>query len=138
MIASVAIRLPRPAEYERLCRSVGWEEAERFACMEAALANSLFGVVAEIDGHLAGMGRVVGDGAMYFYVHDVVVSPAHQGAGVGKAMMEAIIDRLVEIAPAGAKVFLFAADGKADFYRRLGFEPSAKGMSRLIADPQRS
>ena len=30
------------------------------------------------------------------------------------------------------------AVGWADFYRRLGFEPSAKGMSRLIADLRRS
>lgn len=106
--------------------------------MEMALAGSLFGVIAEADGELAGMGRVVGDGAMYFYVHDMVVSPRHQGKGVGKAMMEAIIDRLVETAPPGAKAFLFAADGKAEFYRRLGFEPSPKGMSRLIADFRRS
>jgi GNAT superfamily N-acetyltransferase len=130
----VTIRIPTAFEYETLCRSVGWTEEERFACMETALACSLFGVIAEAGGELAGMGRVVGDGAMYFYVHDVVVSPRHQGAGVGKAMMDAIVARLLEIAPPGAKAFLFAADGKAEFYRRLGFEPSARGMSRLIAD----
>jgi GNAT superfamily N-acetyltransferase len=131
---SVTIRTPTPFEYEALCRSVDWNEEDRFACMEAGLAGSLFGVIAEIDGKLAGMGRVVGDGAMYFYVHDVVVSPTYQGKGVGKAMMDAIIAHLLESAPPGAKVFLFAADGKAEFYRRLGFEPSTKGMSRLIAD----
>jgi ribosomal protein S18 acetylase RimI-like enzyme len=102
--------------------------------METALAGSLFGVVAEADGELAGMGRVVGDGAMYFYVHDVVVAPASQGLGVGKQMMDAIIAHLVRVAPSGAKVFLFAADGKDGFYRRLGFQHSSKGMSALIED----
>lgn len=131
------MRLATAREYEELCRSVGWEEPERFACMDTALAGSLFGAVAHVDGALAGMGRVVGDGAMYFYVHDVVVAQRFQGAGIGKAMMEAIMARLTSTAPAGAKAFLFAAEGKAQFYRRLGFAPSSKGMSVLIEDLRR-
>ena len=106
--------------------------------MGAALAGSMFGVIAEVDGELAGMGRVIGDGAMYFHVHDVVVAPRHQSAGVGKALMHAVIDRLLETATPDAKISLFAADGAADFYRRLGFEPSARGMRRVLKDLPRS
>jgi GNAT superfamily N-acetyltransferase len=105
--------------------------------MEAALAGSIFGVIAEIDGELAGMGRVLGDGAMYYHVHDVVVAPRHQGAGVGKAIMLAIIDRLLETAPPDAKISLFAADGKAEFYAGLGFEASDRGMRRVLKDLRR-
>lgn len=138
MSLTVSIRTPTPFEYESLCRSVGWNEEGRFVCMEAALAGSIFGVIAEVDGELAGMGRVLSDGAMYYHVHDVVVSPRHQGAGVGKAIMHAIIDRLLETAPPNAKISLFAADGKTEFYTRLGFELSDRGMRRVLKDLRRS
>jgi len=38
-----------------------------------------------------GMARVVGDGAMFFYIQDVVVTPAHQGRGVGTLLLERVM-----------------------------------------------
>ena len=60
-----------------------------------ALEESVAGVVAlDDDGRAIGMGRVVGDGAMYSYVQDVVVAPEYQRRGIGTEMLRVLIDRI--------------------------------------------
>ncbi len=132
MMLSVIARLPTNEEYEALCRAVGWCDDVNFAVAGAALANSLFSVVAKIDDEVVGMARVVGDGAMFFYVQDVVVIPAHQAQGVGARMIREIRDWLIATAPPMSQAFVFEADGKHDFYRKLGFEPTGKGLQAFV------
>lgn len=122
-----------PDEYEALCRSVGWETLVNFTVAGRALRGSLFQLVAHEDGELAGMARIVGDGAIFFYVQDVVVAPPFQGRGVGAAIMERLIAWLRANAPPKAYVHLFSAEGKEEFYRRHGFVSTPKGM-RLEVD----
>ena len=40
------------------------------------------------------LGRVIGDGAFYFYVQDVVVLPEHQGNGIGTVIVESLIEQV--------------------------------------------
>jgi len=82
-------RPPDIEEYRSLCRAVGWEEFINFDAARASLANSLYHVVvvALHDEAVIGMARVVGDGALFFYIQDVIVVPAHQGHGVGALLM---------------------------------------------------
>jgi GNAT superfamily N-acetyltransferase len=129
---SIIARSPTDEEYEALCRAVGWRDDVNFAVSRAALAASLFHVVAEIDGEIVGMARVVGDGAMFFYVQDVVVAPEHQGKGVGACLIRAIRDWLIANAPPMAQVFVIEAEGRRDFYRKLGFEPTGKGLQAFV------
>ena len=42
--------------------------------VEKALQNGLFNVSAICDGKVVGMGRLVGDGAMYWYLHPAGIS----------------------------------------------------------------
>ena len=67
------------------------------------------------------MGRVVGDGAMYFYIQDVIVTPTHQGQGLGHQIMLNIEEYLQSAAAQGATVGLLAAKGKEPFYQRYGY-----------------
>lgn len=136
MAYTLVERAPSAAEYEALCRSVSWQDNVHFPSAARALRGSLYHVVAEHDGTTVGMGRIVGDGAIFFYVHDVVVVPAHQGRGVGHLITSHLIDWLKTNAPPRAYAFLFAATGKERFYRSFGFEPSANGM-RLALDTLR-
>jgi GNAT superfamily N-acetyltransferase len=120
-------RRPTPDEYIDLTASVGWDTGSNVDGVPAALSASIYSVVA-VDGTRAiGMARIVGDGAIYFYIQDVVVRPELQRRGVGTALMEAIMRYLDAKAPAGASIGLFAADGKAPFYERWGFKPRAPG-----------
>ena len=97
----IEARPPTPEEYRRLCTAVGWEPVINFDAAEASLERSLFCCVALDGDEAVGMGRVVGDGAIYFYVQDVAVAPPQAFVG------------------------LFAAAGTEPFYRRFGFEAHA-------------
>ena len=115
---------PLPADYRRLRVSAGLspKSAEGAA---AGLPNTLFGVVARKDGEVVGMGRVVGDGGLFFLVVDIAVEPAHQGRGLGKAIVGAIVGHLRQTAPAGAHVSLIADGDAWRLYAQFGFEPTA-------------
>ena len=55
------------------------------------LPNTLFAVQILHEGAPVGMGRVIGDGGCFFQVVDIAVLPAHQGQGLGKAIMREIM-----------------------------------------------
>ncbi|WP_027339843.1 GNAT family N-acetyltransferase [Halonatronum saccharophilum] len=128
------IRLPTLEEYKKICIGVTWEEYMNFDVAEAALEQSLFGVVIQYKNKIVGMGRVVGDGNIYFYIQDVAVLPEHQNKGIGKLIMNSIIKYLEDNAPEKAFVGLFAANGNESFYKRYGFNKYKEmpGIFRVI------
>ena len=89
--------------------------------VERALPNSLFGVHIIINEQVVGMGRVVGDGAINFEVVDVAVDPEHQGKGLGRVIMESIMEYFDENAPKGAYISLIA--DVPELYEKFGFKP---------------
>jgi len=114
-------RLPTIDEYCDLCTAVGWAPVMNFDAAPASLARSLLGVVATLRGRTVGMGRVVGDGAIYHYVQDVVVHPDLQKRGIGDAIVGRLVARVHTQAPERAFVGVFAATGTKRFYERHGF-----------------
>ena len=84
-----------------------------------------------VDGELVGMGRVVGDGGLFLFVVDIAVAPAWQGRGLGRRIMQALMDQVHARAPARTMVGLIA-DGTAHrLYEKFGFRlvaPGAQGM----------
>ena len=114
--------LPTVAEYRALRAAVGWPSPDPDTC-RVALARSVHGVVARRGTALTGMARLVGDGAMYLLLVDVVVHPACQGAGTGRRLVE----RVVRFAGA-RKMQLVAAPGVVPFYERLGFTRDASHL----------
>jgi GNAT superfamily N-acetyltransferase len=99
------------------------------------LPRSIFGVVVRKDDRVVGMGRVVGDGGLMLQVTDIAVEPAHQGRGLGKAIMARIAAFLEETLPDGAYVSLIADGDAHRLYNQFGFEPTAPhsiGMAGFI------
>lgn len=126
-------RLPTPDEHRRLAEAVGWAHAFDWPSLPASLAGSTLGVVAVEDGTVVGMARVVGDGVKYFAVQDVAVLPGHQGRGVGRALLDRVLERIAERAPATAFVSLFATAEGGALYRAAGFATGDMvGMTRLV------
>lgn len=76
-------------QFLALRESVGWKGFE--FQIEKALESGLYNVLAKDDEQVVGMGRLVGDGIMYWYVQDVIVNPRYQGYGIGKAIMKRMI-----------------------------------------------
>ncbi|WP_225731014.1 MULTISPECIES: GNAT family N-acetyltransferase [unclassified Nocardia] len=114
----VVARMATVEEYRFLRRSVGWHSPPDDARTAAALAASLYGVVAQDCSQPSpaiGMGRIIGDG-LYGVVVDVIVLPEWQGCAVGTALVENLITWAV--AQAIPNLGLVADDLIADFYRR--------------------
>ena len=117
---------PSPEDYLRLRVAAGLSAKDPDGAV-TGLANSWHAVVVRRNGELVGMGRVVGDGGLFFLVVDIAVEPAHQGRGLGKAIMDALAERLREAAPSRAHVALIA-DGEAHrLYAQYGFTLTAPG-----------
>lgn len=116
------LRLTPPSlmEFEKLRALVAWRNVESHLTQKSIDA-SLFWVCAYRDQQLIGTGRVIGDGAMYFYIQDVIVDPQFQGLGLGTAIMCNIEDYLQDVCVAGATIGLMAAKGKEGFYSRFGY-----------------
>lgn len=127
--------LPTLEDYIYLCTSVGWKDFMNFDVAETSIKNSVFSVVVKEKQNVIGMGRIVGDGAIYFYIQDIVVHPDHQGKGIGKEIMSALMKYLEENAPDKAFIGLFASKGKAEFYETFDFKnysPNMTGMFKVI------
>ena len=123
-VYSVQIATPTVEDYCRLRRQAGLTPRSETAAA-TGLAGTFMGVVVEYDGEAVGMGRVVGDGALFFQIVDVAVQPAHQGQGLGKRIMASLMTELRERITAEAYVSLIA-DGNANrLYTQFGFEPTA-------------
>ena len=139
LAADIADRLPTLDEYLALCEGVGWSKYVNRETARVALSNSLCAVVAEQDSRCVGMGRIVGDGALFFYIQDVVVEPSLQGQGLGQKLMIRLMQWLDDNAPDRAFVGLFSAKGKTPFYERYGFSAAAiegPGMYQYLRMPK--
>lgn len=69
------------------------------------------------DGHLVGIARVLTDGVLYSYLCDLAVEPDVQRLGVGKALVDAVLERC-----AGTELVLRDSDISSSYYAHLGFE----------------
>lgn len=102
------------------------------AAATAGLAGTWHAVVAHHGDRPVGMGRVVGDGGTAFQIVDMCVLPEHQGRGLGKQIMTALMEDLRQRAPRTAYISLIA-DGEArHLYARYGFAetaPDSVGMA---------
>lgn len=87
------------------------------------LPNSWFGVTVFFEDRAIGMGRVIGDGGTAFQIVDIAVEPTHQGKGLGKRIMTALMEKLHSDAPMGAYVSLIADGDARHLYAKYGFEP---------------
>lgn len=91
--------------------------------MQAALKGQQYALVVREEGQAIAAARLVGDGCMYWYLQDVIVLPQHQGKGLGKLLVKNMLDYIYAHTPKGniATIGLFAAEGKEEFYQKLGF-----------------
>lgn len=111
---------PTIDDFSSLRRKAGWGEID-IDMARNSLAHSLFHVAVYDLSVLVGMGRVVGDGFMYFYIQDVIVDSDYQGQGIGHILMTKIECYLLEVAKKGSTIGLLAAKGKEGFYTRYDY-----------------
>jgi adenylate cyclase len=94
-----------------------------FAALLTAFYRLAADAIVETDGVVD---KFVGDGAMRFFIEDVVIHPERQGQGLGRRIMDALMTWLEHSAPSSGKVYLMAAEGSVAFYEHYGFERRAE------------
>lgn len=88
-----------------------------------AFANSIC-AIALVDGRQAGFARASGDRAVFARISDVVVWPEHRGKGIGKALVEALLDHPeLRTVP----TFMLNTADAHGLYARYGFRPVVDG-----------
>jgi aralkylamine N-acetyltransferase len=106
-----------------LFQAVGWGPRNP-ADVQAAFARSTFKAFAFEGMELVGFGRTIDDGQFYATVVDVVISPAHQRKGIGRAIVEDLQTRMKGF----LVVTLTAAPPVQSFYRSLGWRHQTTAM----------
>lgn len=109
-------------DYIEIYTSVGWKvpSVEQIA---VAIEKSPFTVCVRYEGKPVGMGRIVGDCAMSFFVKDIAVIPKFQNQGIGSIIMDCIAEYVKKNTPKGWEICmeLISAEGKEGFYEKFGF-----------------
>jgi GNAT superfamily N-acetyltransferase len=119
------------AQVAALFQAVGWGERDPHELREA-FGRSTFKAFAFEGAELVGFGRTIDDGRFYATVVDVVVSPAHQRRGIGRAIVEDLQNRLQGF----LVVTLTATPRVQPFYRSLGWRKLITGMIRPRSEEQ--
>jgi GNAT superfamily N-acetyltransferase len=125
-------RSPTVAEYQQLMKAVGWKK-QGVAGAEVILKAPLYAAVAEDNESNKTVGCVLllGDGASFYYVKDMMVLPEYQRKHIGTMLMHRVSQWLEKNAASDAIVGLYTGQNLALFYRQFGFGP-AFGMTRHI------
>ena len=76
---------------------------------------------------LVGFGRAISDGEYQAALYDIAVSPDYQGLGIGKIIVQDIINHIPN-----CNFILYASPGKEKFYEREGFKKMKTGMARFV------
>lgn len=122
-------------EYNELRLCVGWRPITEGQA-ERGLEHTTFLTAVRDGDRIVAMGRMIFDFGYTAYLGDVIVRPEYQGQGIGRQIVEQLIDKTMESACEGERIMfiLGAAKGKEAFYEKLGFhrrpnEFSGHGMS---------
>src|SRR5437870_3557404 len=113
-------RAPTVDEYAFLIAAVGWKSREPEA-IALALANSLYAICAQLENQVVGMGRVIGDRGLHYYLSDVVVLPEHQHKGIGTRVVERLNRYLDALPYRNTLVGVITGRGTREFYERCGY-----------------
>ncbi len=123
-------------ELEELCDAVGWSRRPLRKVKKAIECSFCVVAMYEEFGErrrLVGFARATSDHAFNATIWDVVVHPDLQGRGMGRGLMDRIVNELrtADI----SNITLFADPHVIDFYRRLGFICDPEGIKGMFWYP---
>ncbi|MBD77631.1 MAG: GNAT family N-acetyltransferase [Crocinitomicaceae bacterium] len=107
-------------EYQLFRDTTGWDFIDD-KVVEKALEKDLFSICVFSDDKPIGMGRIIGDGAIYFYIQDVIVLPEYKNKGIGKLIMNQIEKFIAKTANNNSFIGLMAAANVKEFYYKFGY-----------------
>jgi len=121
-----------PGDIYRELRILSGLSPKEAAAAEIGLKNTLHSVLVKDEQHdCIGMGRVIGDGGCFCQVVDICVLPGWQGQGIGKMIMQNIMEYIQKELPESCYISLIADGEASKLYEQYGFQdtlPKSKGM----------
>ena len=121
MSFTIQQRLPTPQEFNHLRQLAGWPTFPE-EVITKAFSHVLFSVcIMAEDRSIAGMGRVLGDDAIYFHIQDVIIHPAFQRQGIGKILMDELMNYINARSVKNTMIGLMCSKGREPFYKNFGF-----------------
>lgn len=128
----------RVKDYNTLRASVGWGMIPEKQAQNG-LSRSDYIIAAKDGDKTVGMSRVLTDGGCVALILDVVVLPEYQGLGIGRALMQSVMEYIHQRIEQDevSHICLMAAKGKEGFYKKFGFDErpndkSGAGMTQWI------
>jgi GNAT superfamily N-acetyltransferase len=88
----------------------------------------------EADGALVGVARLLDDGGMHASLWDVIVRPDRQRRGIGRRLVEAVLERCRD----RSLLVIVSTPAAAGFFARLGFGSESHGHTAMYLRPHRS
>lgn len=107
-------------EWRCMRKSVNWT-LHSLDDFKFALKHTLLTVAAYDRNEVIGMARITGDAKLSFYIQDVIVLPNYQKKGIGKNLINALLQYIYEHSAPCAIVSLMSSKGKESFYEKFGF-----------------
>jgi len=107
-----------------------WAQGRRRRALVRMLLGSCSVVSAWQGGRLVGIGRATSDGVFRAVLWDVVVAEEHQGQGLGRRIVQALLTS--PPVAASERVYLMTTNSSG-FYERLGFS-GEHGQQLLVLD----
>ena len=110
-----------PQEYNELRHKVNWKKIDIIRT-EKALQESKYVKKVVLNNNPIAMGRAISDG-MYVLIVDVVVIPEYQNKGIGKMVINELLEEIEKDTKDGdaTSITLIAVSGKEGFYEKCGF-----------------
>ena len=120
-------------EFIYLWESV-WGNAPTKEQIELALTNSIFVVSVYDRGKVAAMARMIGDMGLCYYIKDVIVHPDYQKQGIGRGLINELLDFIKSNGISGTQIFveLCAMPDKIPFYEKFGFSANEAQRLRIM------
>lgn len=101
---------------------------------ERAITNSLHFVSVYDDKQIVGIGRVVGDNVICFYLHDVIVHPKYRNKGIGSAIVTNLLTYIKKHSCPNATILLMAHKGSENLFGFISRPSDTKGPGMYMPD----
>ena len=121
-----------------LYRHEWWTNQRREEDVARMLAHTdlVVGVCADPEDQLVGFARVLTDRAFKALIFDVIVSRAHRGTGLGRQLMQYVLDHPM-LADVG-HIELYCKPELIPFYEQWGFTTTASDVNLMRKERARS
>jgi aralkylamine N-acetyltransferase len=120
-----------PQDLQDLCASVGWSRRDP-VLITRALNKSLAVISVWDAATLVAFARATGDEVFNATIWDVAVRPSYQRKGVGRLVMQALLDELDTFNI--PLVTLYADPGRDGFYKKFGFATDPSGVRGMFRE----